>query len=85
MTTPQDEAEEDFRNSIIEILEEIGEELRDLQVKLRLDKILSSKSYIGIAWDKLATRLDEGDIKDIQARITWHENKLQTYFEMISL
>ncbi|CAF3655720.1 hypothetical protein QX201_007333 [Fusarium graminearum] len=84
-TTPQDKAEEDFRNSIIKILEEIGEELRDLQVKLRLDKILSSKSYIGIAWDKLATRLDEGDIKDIQARITWHENHLQTCFEMILL
>ncbi|QPC71841.1 hypothetical protein HYE68_002593 [Fusarium pseudograminearum] len=84
-TTAQDAAEESFRNSIIEILENIGKELRDLQAKLRLNNILSSKSNIGIAWDKLATRLDEGDIKDIQARISLHESNLQTCFDLISL
>ncbi|RGP66941.1 ankyrin repeat [Fusarium sporotrichioides] len=84
-TTAQDVAEESFRNSIMEILENIDEALRDLRGKLRIDSILSSKTYIGKAWDKLAIRLDEGDIKSIQARIASYENGLQTYFSLITL
>jgi hypothetical protein len=84
-TTAQDPAEESFRNSIEETLQNIEGELRDLEGKLRLDSILSSKTYIGTAWDKLAIRLDEGDIKDIQTRIAGYENNLQIHFELMSL
>lgn len=84
-TTAQDVAEESFRNSIKEILQNIEGELNDLQGKLRLESILSSKTYIGKAWDKLAVRLDEGDIKDIQIRIALYESNLQTYFDLMLL
>lgn len=84
-TKAQDEEEESFRNSIEEILQNIKRELDDLEGKLRLDSILSSKTYIGKAWDKLAIRLDEGDIKEIQARIAMWESNLQTHFDLISL
>ncbi|CAG7558571.1 unnamed protein product [Fusarium equiseti] len=84
-TTAQDVEEEFFRNSIEEILQNIKRELDDLKGKLRLDSILSSKTYIGKAWKKLAIRLDEGDIKEIQARIAMWESNLQTHFDLISL
>lgn len=84
-TTAQDAEEESFRNSIEEILQNIKRELDDLEGKLRLESILSSKTYIGKAWDKLAIRLDEGDIKEIQARIAMWESNLQTHFDLISL
>jgi len=84
-TTAQDVEEEFFRNSIEVILQNIKRELDDLEGKLRLDSILSSKTYIGKAWDKLAIRLDEGDIKEIQARIAMWESNLQTHFDLISL